>query len=130
MFSFPTFSELEARRDKVNADFQRNTKPVLAERLQQFGFHLIDPDYTGIMKLTEGATGNHYLLSFHPYSIIVMFQHIKTDKQVKICEISNFALSAHTIMEIIITSIDCWLQYGVVYDYVKAQEMEHVKEEK
>lgn len=128
MLSFPTFSELEAKRDKVNADFHRNTKPILVERLQQFGFQPVDPEYTGLMKLTEAATGNHYLLAFHPYSIIVMFQYVKTDKHVTICDISNFALSAHNIMEILISSVDCWLQYGVVYDYVKAQDMEHWKE--
>ena len=125
MISFPLFSDLEAKRDKINADFHRDTKPILAERLQQFGFQLIDPEHTGLMKLCETATDNEYLLSFRPYAITVSFQHIKTNEQIKICEISNFALSAHTIMDIIIRSIDCWLQYGVVYDYVKAQGLEH-----
>ena len=51
-------------------------------------------------------------------------QHSEECPQEKllICEISNFALSAHTIMNILIASIDSWLQYGVVYDYRKAQE--------
>ncbi len=125
MLSFPVFSDLEAERDKVNAAFHRDTKPILAERLQQFGFQLVEPDHIGLMKLCESATNNEYLLSFRTYAITVYFQHIKTHEQIKICDISNFALSAHTIMEIIIKSINCWLQYGVIYDYVKAQELEH-----
>ena len=52
------------------------------------------------------------------------FCHIKTQEKILICEISNFNLSAHTIMNILIASIDSWLQYGVIYDYRKAQEFE------
>ncbi len=125
MLSFPLFSDLEARRDQVNTAFHRDTKPVLAERLQQFGFQLVEPNHVELMKMKENSTDNEYLLSFRPYEITVYFQHIKTHEQIKICDISNFALSAHTIMDIIIKSINCWLQYGVIYDYVKAQELEN-----
>ena len=124
MFNFPTFAELEAKRDKINSEFHHNTKPVLVDRLQQFGFQLVNEEAPGIMQLTEQATGNHYLLTIRQYEILVHFQHIKNDQQIKICEISNLSLSAHTIIDIIIKSIDCWLQYGVVYDYVKAQEIQ------
>ncbi len=124
MFNFPTFAELEAKRDKINSEFHHNTKPVLVDRLQQFGFQLVNEKAPGIMQLTEQATGNHYLLTIRQYEILVHFQHIKNDQQIKICEISNLSLSAHTIIDIIIKSIDCWLQYGVVYDYVKAQEIQ------
>ena len=74
------------------------------------------------MILTEKSTNNNYLLELKPYEIIVEFEHVKTGERIKICEITNFALSAHTIMNIIIDSVDSWLQYGVVYDYVKAQQ--------
>ena len=33
-------------------------------------------------------------------------------------------INRKTMMEIIINSIDSWLQYGVVYDYAKAQKLE------
>ena len=110
-------------KDKINADFHHSTKPVLMERLQHFGFHAINDDAPGIMQLSEQATGNNYLLTLRQYEIIVSFQHVKNNQQVKICEISNLALSAHTILDIIIKSVDCWLQYGIVYDYVKAQDL-------
>ena len=38
MISFPTFLELEAKRDEVNGRFHRETEPLLIERFQQFGF--------------------------------------------------------------------------------------------
>jgi hypothetical protein len=123
MFNFPTFAELEEARDKINADFHRNTKPILIERLQHFGFEAISDDTPGIMQLAEQATNNKYLLTIRQYEITVCFQHIKNDQQIKICEISNLALSAHAILDIIIKSIDCWLQYGVVYDYIQAQNI-------
>ena len=123
MFNFPTFAELEEARDKINADFHRNTNPILIERLQHFGFKAISDDTPGIMQLAEQATHNKYLLTIRPYEITVCFQHIKNDQQIKICEISNLALSAHTMLDIIIKSIDCWLQYGVVYDYIQAQNL-------
>lgn len=123
MFNFPTFAELEATRDKINADFHHSTKPVLIERLHHFGFQAISDDAPGIMQFSEQATDNKYLLTIRQYEITVAFQHIKTNQQIKICEISNLALSAHTILEIIINSIDCWLQYGVIYDYIKAQNI-------
>ncbi len=124
MLSFPLFSDLESKRDRINEAFHRDTKPVLAERLQQFGFKPVDANHIELMKLSESATNNEYMLSFSPYAITVYFQHIKTHEQIKICDISNFALSAHTIMDIIINSINCWLQYGVIYEYVKAQKLE------
>lgn len=124
MITFPLFSELESRRDKTNAAFHHSTKPILLERLAQFGFQTISDDAPGLMRLTETATQNVYFLSIRQYEISIHFQHVKTGQQVLICEISNLELNAHTIMDIIIKSIDCWLQYGVVYDYVKAQKME------
>ena len=46
MRSFPLFSELEAHRDKVNEAFHHNVKPVLMDRLQEFGFaHLAALSY-------------------------------------------------------------------------------------
>ena len=56
MFNFPTFAELEAKRDKINSEFHHNTKPVLVDRLQQFGFQLVNEEAPGIMQLTEQAT--------------------------------------------------------------------------
>ena len=76
------------------------------------------------MSLKEKSTGNLYLLTCSAYEITIMFEHVRTGEAIKICEISNFALSAHTIMNIVIASIDSWLQYGVVYDYRKAQNFE------
>lgn len=38
MISFPLFTELEAKRDTINAKFHRETEPQLIERFQQFGF--------------------------------------------------------------------------------------------
>ena len=111
MISFPLFTELEAKRDAVNAKFHRETEPQLIERFQQFGFVPRDGEDAHYMSLKEKSTGNLYLLTCSAYAI-------------KICEISNFALSAHTIMNIVIASIDTWLQYGVVYDYRKAQNFE------
>ena len=34
MISFPLFTELEAKRDAVNAKFHRETEPQLIERFQ------------------------------------------------------------------------------------------------
>lgn len=122
MISFPTFLELEAKRDEINGRFHRETEPLLVERFQQFGFKPQSENDKNQMILTEKSTNNNYLLELKPYEIIVEFEHVKTGERIKICEITNFALSAHTIMNIIIDSVDSWLQYGVVYDYVKAQQ--------
>lgn len=121
MISFPTFLELEAKRDEVNGRFHRETEPLLIERFQQFGFKPQSENDKNHMILTEKSTNNNYLLELKPYEIIVEFEHVKTGERIKICEITNFALSAHTIMNIVIASVDSWLQYGVVYDYVNAQ---------
>ena len=122
MISFPTFLELEAKRDEINGRFHRETEPLLIERFQQFGFKPQSENDNNHMILTEKSTNNNYLLELKPYEIIVEFEHVKTGERIKICEITNFALSAHTIMNIVIDSVDSWLQYGVVYDYVKAQQ--------
>ena len=122
MISFPTFLELEAKRDEINGRFHRETEPLLVERFQHFGFQPQSENDKNRMILTEKSTNNNYLLELKPYEIIVEFEHVKTGERIKICEITNFALSAHTIMNIIIDSVDSWLQYGVVYDYVKAQQ--------
>lgn len=121
MISFPIFSELEAKRDETNSRFHRETEPQLIERFQQFGFKPQAEDDLHHMVLTEKRTGNHYLLTLGTYAITVEFRHIRTGETVTICEISNLALSAHNIMNILIESIDSWLQYGVIYDYRKAQ---------
>ena len=121
MISFPVFSELEAKRDEVNSRFHRETEPLLIERFQQFGFQPQDADNLSHMVLTEKSTGNHYLLTIKTYAITVEFKHVKTGSSLLICEISNFSLSAHSIMNIMIESIDSWLQYGVIYDYHQAQ---------
>lgn len=122
MISFPTFLELEAKRDEVNGRFHRETEPLLIERFQQFGFKPQSENDKNYMILTEKSTNNNYLLELKPYEIIVEFEHVKTGERIKICEITNFALSAHTIMNIVIASVDSWLQYSVVYDYVNAQQ--------
>lgn len=123
MISFPLFSELEARRDAMIAHFHKETEPQLIERLQQFGFRLQDPDDSTHMVLTEQATGNHYLLTIGRFAILIQFKHIKTGEIITICELSNLTLNAHNIMNILIQSIDSWLQYGVVYDYRLAQKI-------
>lgn len=123
MISFPTFLELEAKRDEINSRFHRETEPLLIERFQQFGFKPQSTDNMSHMILTEKSTGNNYLLVMKPYEITVQFEHVKDGRRITICEISNFALSAHTIMNILIASIDSWLQYGVIYDYQKAQKL-------
>jgi len=125
MIDFPVFSELEAKRDTINGKFHRQTKPQLLERLQQFGFQPLSDAYPDRLILREKSTGNAYILNFSPYAICVYFEHIRSAQKVKICEISNFALNAYTIMSILIRSIDSWLQYGVVYDYISAQKFEY-----
>ncbi|SHL06600.1 hypothetical protein SAMN05216582_13824 [Selenomonas ruminantium] len=124
MVTFPLFSELEKHRDEANEKFHHNIKPLLIERLREFGFVHASEEAPGIMELQEQATQNKYLLTIRKYEIIIQFQHVKTGEQVVICAISNLELSAHVIMDIIIDSIDSWLQYGVVYDYKKAQLLE------
>ena len=124
MIIFPVFTELEQKRDEINAHFHKETEPQLVERVQQFGFVPVQPGDLKHMLLKEKSTSNEYLLTFRPYEIRVEFCHIKTQEKILICEISNFNLSAHTIMNILIASIDSWLQYGVIYDYRKAQEFE------
>ncbi len=103
------FTELEKHRDEANENFHRNIKPQLVEWLQAFGFTSIDEDNTSIMQLQEKSTQNKYVLSIRKYEITIHFQHIKTEEQLLICSISNFELSAHLIMDIIIDSIDSWL---------------------
>ena len=63
MISFPLFTELEAKRDAVNAKFHRETEPQLIERFQQFGFVPRDGEDAHYMSLKEKSTGNLYLLS-------------------------------------------------------------------
>ena len=121
MISFPIFSELEEKRDEINKRFHRESEPLLVERFQQFGFAWQDDADRQHMVLTEKSTGNQYLLTMGIYSITVTFEHVKTGERLLICEISNFSLSAHRIMDILIASIDSWLQYGVIYDYRQAQ---------
>ncbi len=124
MIIFPVFAELEQKRDEINAHFHKETEPQLVERVQQFGFVPVQPGDLKHMLLKAKSTSNESLLTFRPYEIRVEFCHIKTQEKILICEISNFNLSAHTIMNILIASIDSWLQYGVIYDYRKAQEFE------
>ena len=121
MIVFPTFAELEKKRDEVNEHFHKEVEPQLIERVQQFGFVEAKEGVKHFV-LAEKSTGNEYRLTFRPYEIRVEFCHVKTQEKQLIAEISNFALSAHRIMEILIASIDSWLQYGVVYDYLTAQE--------
>ena len=54
---------------------------------------------------------------------MICTQTVKTGEQLLICSISNFELSAHVILDIIIDSIDSWLQYGELYDYKDAQNL-------
>ena len=129
MIIFPVFAELEKKRDEINAHFHKDTEPQLIERVQQFGFVPVQPGDLKHMMLKEKSTSNEYLLTFRPYEIRVEFCHIKTQEKILICEISNFNLSAHTIMNILSASIDRWLQYGVIYDYRNAQEFDK-KEDK
>lgn len=75
-------------------------------------------------RATEKATHNNYILTIGQYEITVRFQHVKTDETVTICEISNLALNAHAMMDLLIKCIDSWLQYGIVYDYIHAQGIE------
>ena len=121
MIIFPVFTELEKKRDQINDHFHKETEPQLVERVQQFGFVPVQPGDLQHMRLKEQSTANEYLLTFRPYEIRVEFCHVKTQERLLICEISNFALSAHQIMNILIASIDSWLQYGVIYDYRAAQ---------
>ena len=121
MINFPLFKELEAKRDKVNAYFHKETEPQLRERPQQFGFAPVAETMPGTMILTEQSTGNHYLLDITRYTITVRFQHVKNGETVKICEISNLELNAHEMLNLIIRAIDSYLQYGIVIDYESAQ---------
>ena len=121
MIIFPVFTELEKKRDQINDHFHKETEPQLVERVQQFGFVPVQPGDLQHMRLKEQSTANEYLLTFRPYEIRVEFCHVKTQERLLICEISNFALSAHQIMNILIASIDSCLQYGVIYDYRAAQ---------
>lgn len=124
MRSFPLFEELEKARDIENASFHKNVEPQLIERLKEFGFMQPNPEVPTKMVLAEKATDNLYHLSINRYSITVQFQHVKSGEVKLICDISNFGMNTHNVMDIIIKCIDCWLQYGVVYDYVKAQHFE------
>ena len=121
MRSFPLFEELERERDKVNEEFHRATKPQLIERLKEFGFMQPDPDNPTKFVLAEKATDNVYHLSINRYSVTFQFQHVKRGEVKLICDISNFAMSTHNMMNVIIKCVDYWLQYGVVYDYISAQ---------
>ena len=133
MITFPLFTELEKHRDEANENFHRNIRPQLVERLnirpqlverlKAFGFVSISEDVTGIMQLQEQSTQNKYVLAIRKYEITIHFQHVKTGEQLLICSISNFELSAHVILDIIIDSIDSWLQYGELYDYKAAQNL-------
>jgi hypothetical protein len=122
MINFPLFSELEEKRDRANAFFHRETKPQLVERLGQFGFKPSGANGRSFA-LAEKATQNIYLLTIRPYEITIRFEHIRTNEHKLICEISNFGLSAHDMMNVIVASVDSWLQYGVVYDYIAAQKI-------
>ena len=128
MRSFPLFKELEAERDKVNAEFHKATKPQLIERLKEFGFMQPDPDNPTKLVLAEKATDNVYHLSINRYSVTVQFQHVRTGEVKLICDISNFAMNTHNMMNVIIKCVDYWLQYGVVYDYVSAQGFREIEE--
>ena len=92
MRSFPLFEELEAERDKINAEFHKATKPQLIERLKEFGFMQPDPDNPTKLVLAEKATDNVYHLSINRYSVTVQFQHVRTGEVKLICDISNFAM--------------------------------------
>ena len=69
MRSFPLFAELEAKRDEINSRFHRETKPLLIERFQEFGFVPVKPNNAEYMVLTEKSTGNHYLLTISRYEL-------------------------------------------------------------
>lgn len=127
MRSFPLFKELEAERDKVNAEFHKATKPQLIERLKEFGFMQPDPDNPTKLVLAEKSTDNVYHLSINRYSVTVQFQHVRTGEVKLICDISNFAMNTHNMMNVIIKCVDYWLQYGVVYDYVSAQGFREIE---
>ncbi|MBQ1941813.1 MAG: addiction module toxin RelE [Selenomonadaceae bacterium] len=121
MRSFPLFEELEAERDKINEEFHKTTEPQLIERLKEFGFMQPDPDKPTKLVLAEKSTENVYHLSINKYSVTIQFQHVRSGEVKLICDISNFALSTHNMMNIIIQCVDYWLQYGIVYDYLSAQ---------
>ena len=121
MRSFPLFEELEAERDKINEEFHKTTEPQLIERLKEFGFMQPDPDKPTKLVLAEKSTDNVYHLSINKYSVTIQFQHVRSGEVKLICDISNFALSTHNMMNIIIQSVYYWLQYGIVYDYLSAQ---------
>ena len=116
MRSFPLFKELEAERDKVNAEFHKATKPQLIERLKEFGFMQPDPDNPTKLVLAEKATDNVYHLSINRYSVTVQFQHVRTGEVQLLCDLSNFAIKTHNIKNIKNKCVDYWLKYGVVYD--------------
>lgn len=78
MISFSLFTELEAKRDTINAKFHRETEPQLIERFQQFGFVPRDGEDPHYMSLKEKSTGNLYLLTCSAYEITIMFEHIRT----------------------------------------------------
>ncbi|MCR5757441.1 MAG: addiction module toxin RelE [Selenomonas sp.] len=123
MITFPLFTELEKHRDAANENFHRNVSPQLIDRLKTFGFEQISKDDVEIMQIQEKSTQNKYVLAIHKYEITIHFHHVKTGEQLLICSISNFELSAHVILDIIIDSIDSWLQYGEIYDYKAAQNL-------
>ena len=127
MRSFPLFEELEAERDKINAEFHKNTKPQLIERLKEFGFMQPDPENPTKLVLAEKATDNLYHLSINRFSVTVQFQHVKSGEVKLICDISNFAMSTHNMINVIIKGVDSWLQYGVVYDYLGAQKFREIE---
>ncbi|WP_294149054.1 hypothetical protein [uncultured Selenomonas sp.] len=81
MIIFPVFSELEKKRDEVNAHFHKETEPQLIERVQQFGFVPVQPGDMQHMLLKESSTQNEYLLTFRPYEIRVEFCHVKTQEK-------------------------------------------------
>ena len=121
MINFPLFSELEAKRDRINAAFHKETEPQLVERLKQFGFQPVSEDMPGTFMLCEQSTGNRYLRAITRYTITVRFQHVRNGETVKICEISNLELNAHEMLQLIIRAIDSYLQYGLVIDYEHLQ---------
>lgn len=123
MRSFPLFSELEEERDKVNASFHKNTEPQLLERLKEFGFMQPNPEVPTKLVLAEKATDNLYHLSINRFSVTIQFQHVRSGEVKLICDLSNFAMNTHAMMDLIIKCIDSWLQYGVVYDYLTAQDL-------
>ena len=93
----------------------------------QFGFMQPDPDNPTKLVLAEKATDNVYHLSINRYSVTVQFQHVRTGEVKLICDISNFAMNTHNMMNVIIKCVDYWLQYGVVYDYVSAQGFREIE---